>query len=142
MNKVLKKLGIVEFNYGASSSYNNCIKNEDQKLISSYNPSDGTLLSSVYKSSISDLDNIIIRSSEAYNEFKKIPAPIRGELIREMSTALRAIDSTKFQSAPSSSWSALSSASLLQTTDGKSVVPTSFWSREEVAVVVLFRSYG
>ena len=61
---------------------------------------------------------------------------------KQMSTALRAIDSTKFQSAPSSSWSALSSASLLQTTDGKSVVPTSFWSREEVAVVVLFRSYG
>ena len=61
---------------------------------------------------------------------------------KQMSTALRAIDSTTFQSAPSSSWSALSSVSLLQTTDGNSVVPTSFWSREEVAVVVLFRSYG
>ena len=89
MNKVLKKLGIEEFNYGASSSYNNCIKNKEQKLISSFNPSDGTLLSSVYKSSISDLDKIIKKSSLAFNEFKKIPAPIRGELVREMSIALR-----------------------------------------------------
>ncbi len=89
MNMVLKKLGLEEFNYGASSSYNNCIKNEDQKPISSNNPSDGTLLSSVYKSSIADLDNIIKRSSDAFNEFKKIPAPVRGDLVREMSTALR-----------------------------------------------------
>ena len=89
MNKVLKKLGLEEFNYGASSSYNNCIKNEEQKPISSYNPSDGTLLSSVYKSSIADLDKIIKRSFDAFNEFKKIPAPVRGDLVREMSTALR-----------------------------------------------------
>ena len=89
MNKVLKKLGLEEFNYGASSCYNNCIKNEEQKLISSYNPSDGTPLSSVYKSSIADLDNIIKRSSDAFNEFKKIPAPVRGDLVREMSIALR-----------------------------------------------------
>ena len=89
MNMVLKKLGLEEFNYGASTSYNNCIKNEEQKPISSYNPSDGTLLSSVYKSSIADLDNIIKRSSDAFNEFKKIPAPVRGDLVREMSTALR-----------------------------------------------------
>ena len=88
MNKLLKKLGLEEFNYGASSSYNNCIKNEEQKLISSYNPSDGTLLSSVYKSSIADLDKIIKRSSDAFNEFKKIPAPVRGDLVREMSIAL------------------------------------------------------
>tara|TARA_B100000609_G_scaffold77477_1_gene61774 strand:- start:166 stop:1701 length:1536 start_codon:yes stop_codon:yes gene_type:complete len=89
MNKLLKKLGLEEFNYGASSSYNNCIKNEERKPISSYNPSDGTLLSSVYKSSIADLNNIIKRSSDAFNEFKKIPAPVRGDLVREMSTALR-----------------------------------------------------
>ena len=89
MNMVLKKLGLEEFNYGASSSYNNCIKNEQEKPISSYNPSDGTLLSSVYKSSIADLDKIIKRSSDAFNEFKKIPAPVRGDLVREMSTALR-----------------------------------------------------
>ena len=41
----------------------------------------------------------------------------------------------------SSSYTALSSVELLRTTDGSLAVPTEAWD-DEVAVVVLFRSYG
>ena len=89
MNSVLSKLGISEFNFGACSGKEQWSKSKDGGLIESINPSNGELIASVYQSTESDYDKVIHASLEAFKEFRKVPAPIRGHLVREMGEALR-----------------------------------------------------
>ena len=89
MNSVLSKLGISEFNFGACSGKEQWSKSKDGGLIESINPSNGELIASVYQSTESDYDKVIHASLEAFKEFRKVPAPIRGQLVREMGEALR-----------------------------------------------------
>ena len=68
---------------------NGWIKNVDTKKIVSINPTNGESIASVYESSIEDYEAIVLKSKDAYDEWKKVPAPIRGQLIREIANALR-----------------------------------------------------
>ena len=85
----LKKLGIKSENFGACSGHDGWIKNVDTKKIVSINPTNGESIASVYESSIEDYEAIVLKSKDAYDEWKKVPAPIRGQLIREIANALR-----------------------------------------------------
>ncbi len=85
----LKKLGIKSENFGACSGNEGWIENTSTKKIVSINPTDGESIASVYESSIEDYEKIVFKSKDAYDEWKKVPAPIRGQLIREMANALR-----------------------------------------------------
>ncbi len=85
----LKKLGIKSENFGACSGHEGWIKNVDTKKIVSINPTNGESIASVYESSIGDYETIVLKSKGAYDEWKKVPAPIRGQLIREIANALR-----------------------------------------------------
>ena len=89
MNSVLSKLGISEFNFGACSGKEQWSKSKDGGLIESINPSNGELIASVYQSTESEYAKVIHASLEAFKEFRKVPAPIRGQLVREMGEALR-----------------------------------------------------
>ena len=85
----LKKLGIKSENFGACSGHEGWIENVDTKKIVSINPTNGESIASVYESSIEDYEKIVLKSKDAYDEWKKVPAPIRGQLIREIANALR-----------------------------------------------------
>ncbi|MEC9474387.1 MAG: aldehyde dehydrogenase family protein, partial [Candidatus Neomarinimicrobiota bacterium] len=89
MDSILKDLGISEFNYGACSGKSKWSDNSDTKILESFNPSNGELLASVYMSDEKDYNKILHDSIESFNEFRKVPAPIRGELVRQMGEALR-----------------------------------------------------
>ena len=89
MNSVLSKLGISEFNFGACSGKDQWSKTKDDGLIESINPSNNKLIASVYQSTENDYNNVINASLEAFKEFRKVPAPIRGQLVREMGESLR-----------------------------------------------------
>ena len=89
MNELLKKLNINDDNYGACSGPNGWIENTSTKKISSVNPSTGEVIASVFESTTEDYDVIVKKSLEAYDEWRKVPAPIRGQLVREMGEALR-----------------------------------------------------
>ena len=89
MDSILKDLGISEFNYGTCSGKNKWSDNSDTKILESFNPSSGELLASVYMSDEKDYNRILNDSIESFNEFRKVPAPIRGELVRQMGEALR-----------------------------------------------------
>ena len=89
MNSVLSKLGISEFNFGACSGKDQWSKTKDDGLIESINPSNNDLIASVYQSTENDYDNVINASLDAFKEFRKVPAPIRGQLVREMGESLR-----------------------------------------------------
>ena len=85
----LKKLGIEQENYGASLGPGNWSKTVDSGKIESKNPTNGKTIASVYQCSIDDYTNIVNKSLEAYNEWRTVPAPERGQLVREMGNALR-----------------------------------------------------
>ena len=89
MNEILKKLNIESENYGSCIGGGNWFNTSDQGVIESMNPTTGELIAKVYKCSEKDYDNIIDASNDAFEDWRMVPAPKRGELIRLMGNALR-----------------------------------------------------
>ena len=89
MNKILNKLNIKHENFGACIGGKDYMQTNDSGLIESFNPSNGELLAKVNLCSENDYENIIKNSDEVFKEWRMVPAPIRGELIRKMGNALR-----------------------------------------------------
>ena len=89
MNSILKELGINDINHGACTGKNNWFSNTNAKQLKSYNPSNGELIATVSMADESDYDKVIKTSKKAFSDFRKVPAPIRGELVRQMGEALR-----------------------------------------------------
>ena len=85
----LKKLGIEQENYGASLGPGHWSKTVDSGKIESENPTNGEIIASVYQCSVDDYNSIVNKSLEAFSEWRTVPAPERGQLIREMGNALR-----------------------------------------------------
>ena len=85
----LKKLGIEQENYGASSGPGHWSKTVDSGKIESKNPTNGEVIASVYQCNIDDYNGIVNKSLEAFKEWRAVPAPERGQLVREMGNALR-----------------------------------------------------
>ena len=94
---LLKTLGIGMLNAGvwsrsgdavpAAGSVNNSVKNADG--LASFNPASGDLIGQVSLCSDDDYDAIITRSVHAFQEWRNVPAPKRGELVRLIAARLR-----------------------------------------------------
>ena len=89
MKNILSKLNINKINYGACSGSGKWSNSEKGGLIHSINPADGKEISSVYQSTKNDYDEVVEESIIAFEKFRKIPAPVRGHLVREMADSLR-----------------------------------------------------
>ena len=85
----LKTLGIETENYGACSGPGQWSKTRSEGQIESYNPGNAELISSVYQCDTEDYESVVNQSLEAFNEWRKVPAPERGQLVRQMGNALR-----------------------------------------------------
>ena len=85
----LEKLGIKSENFGACSGHGGWIENTKTKKVVSLNPTNGKNIASVYESSIEDYEKIVLKSKDAYEEWKTVPAPVRGQLVRQMANAIR-----------------------------------------------------
>ena len=90
MKSILSDLGINDFSHGACSGINKWSTTNQDEIIESMNPSTGEVIASVYQASERDYDRIVQDSVSAFKDFRKVPAPIRGQLVREMGDALRA----------------------------------------------------
>ena len=84
MKSILDKLNIKEFNYGSCLGGSEWMNTKDSGIIESFNPATGELLAKVYKCSESDYDKVIKSSTEAFNEWRMVPAPVRGQLILDI----------------------------------------------------------
>ncbi len=58
--------------------------------IDSYSPVDGKVIGSVYQADEKAYHQVIATSTQAYKEWRKWPAPKRGEVVRQIGEALRA----------------------------------------------------
>ena len=89
MNSILTELGIKDVNFGACSGSDKWSNNRDGGLIESINPANGAVIGSVFQATESDYEQIVKESVAAFKDFRKVPAPVRGQLVREMADALR-----------------------------------------------------
>ena len=89
MNKIIKELGIKEINIGACIGGDRWLDNSSSEYIESFNPTNGELLGKIKLCSSENYEDVMLASNEAGKEWRKVPAPIRGQLILEMANKLR-----------------------------------------------------
>ena len=85
---ILKHLNISEINPGAFSGQGWRSEIGTSRLVS-YNPANGEKLAEVATCSMNDYKQIIERAQKASIAWRAVPAPQRGEIIRQMGEALR-----------------------------------------------------
>jgi aldehyde dehydrogenase (NAD+) len=84
----LKKLGIGKNNFGSSTGQNwNQSKSEGQLKV--YSPADGKPIASVYQASEKDYENVMKSAQKAFLNWRMVPAPKRGEIVRQIGLKLR-----------------------------------------------------
>ncbi len=82
----LRELGIEEINSGTSSGKNWF---DNKKTIDSFSPVDDELIAKVSLTSEEDYEKIILSAEDAFKVWRKIPAPKRGEIVRQLGDELR-----------------------------------------------------
>ena len=85
----LKNLGINQENYGASLGPSHWSKTTNSGKTESINPTTGEIIASVYNCSKDDYDYIVNESYDAFKIWRTVPAPERGQVVREIGNALR-----------------------------------------------------
>ena len=88
MENILKKLSISNENFGSCIGGEEWFETSKEGHIESRNPSNNQVISTVYKCSENDYNKIIDASSKAFEDWRKVPAPVRGQLIFEMGNEL------------------------------------------------------
>ncbi|WP_228236475.1 aldehyde dehydrogenase family protein [Allomuricauda sp. M10] len=86
MDKALKQLGIQEINNGTSTGSENFGSGE---VISSISPVDGTLIGKVKTTSPEDYERVMQTATAAFKQWRLVPAPQRGEIVRQFGERLR-----------------------------------------------------
>ena len=87
ISPVLKELGIEPENTGVSTGIQ--WLEGSGKWIESYSPVDGNLIARVKTAGEFDYETVVKKAEEAFKVWRTIPAPKRGEIVRQMGDALR-----------------------------------------------------
>lgn len=86
MTEALEILGVKAVNEGTSTG-NNHFSSGD--IIESYSPVDGQLIGKVKTTTAEDYEKVMQTASEAFKTFRLMPAPKRGEIVRQFGEKLR-----------------------------------------------------
>ena len=86
MQEALQALGIKEVNDGTSTGSNSFSSGE---IIESYSPVDGQLIGKVKTTTAADYEKVMQSATEAFKTFRAMPAPQRGEIVRQFGNKLR-----------------------------------------------------
>src|SRR5512138_2956577 len=87
IQQVLKTLGIEETNRGACTG-TIWIETGGEKM-TSYSPADGKPIASVSQATKEDYEKVKVRAKKAFMEWRTVPAPKRGEIVRKIGLELR-----------------------------------------------------
>src|SRR5215475_12421861 len=83
--EILKRLGIQETNSGVFSGE----WSGSGKLLESVSPIDGEVIARVRTATPEEYERTVQRAEEAFGKWQTVPAPKRGELVRQLGNALR-----------------------------------------------------
>jgi len=86
IKEALKQLGVKDVNEGTSTGSDSFGSGD---LISSYSPTDGQLIGKVSTTTREDYDKVIKTAQDAFLQFRAMPAPQRGEIVRQFGNRLR-----------------------------------------------------
>lgn len=89
MKDVLARLGIQDLNSGTSTGIQ-FMPTAGAAVIDSYSPVDGKKIASVTVTSAAEYETVVQTAQAAFEVWRKIPAPRRGEIIRQYGNKLRA----------------------------------------------------
>ena len=85
---ILDKLHIEPVNSGAC--YGDWIANPSGGQLESINPATGDVLAKVQLAGENDYETVVTRANDAFRDWRMLPAPRRGEIVREIANELRA----------------------------------------------------
>ncbi len=88
ISSALEQLGVQSSNSGSSTGTNSF---KYDQTISSYSPVNGEKIAEVGVTSKEDFNRIVASASEAFLQWRAIPAPQRGEIVRQFGDRLRAL---------------------------------------------------
>jgi aldehyde dehydrogenase (NAD+) len=88
LQKSLQKLNIQDVNKGTSTGSKSFGNGE---LIASYSPVDGKLIGKVISTTKQDYEKVIESAQKAFTTWRLVPAPQRGEIVRQFGDKLRAL---------------------------------------------------
>ncbi|UCG21565.1 MAG: aldehyde dehydrogenase family protein [Deltaproteobacteria bacterium] len=88
MKAILKDLGLSDVNPGAGTgtTWLKC----GGEILESVSPIDGQIIGRVRQASVADYDKVATKASAAFKEWRMVPAPERGHIIRQIGNAVRA----------------------------------------------------
>ena len=86
---ILKQLGIAASNAGVCYGPGNWGATKGRATLTSQNPSTSETLALVVPATIGDYDKVIAAAHAAFTFWRAVPAPRRGEIIRQIGDALR-----------------------------------------------------
>jgi len=84
---VLKELGINLDNHGICTGTK--WKKSNGKYVESFSPSDGELIAGVHQATAEDFEEVIKTAKSAFVTWRMVPAPKRGEIVRQIGLELR-----------------------------------------------------
>ena len=87
MQKILKQLQIHKTNVGTSTG-NKWFDHKSESL-QSFSPVDGKMIATVKSTSRNDFDKVMQQAQKAFVEWRQVPAPKRGEVVRQIGDELR-----------------------------------------------------
>lgn len=86
IKEALDKLGVKEINTGTSTGSQSFGNGE---ALASYSPTDGQLIGKVTTTTKEDYEKVMEAATSAFKTFRAIPAPQRGEIVRQFGNKLR-----------------------------------------------------
>lgn len=89
MKPILEKLEIQEVNPGACTGPDGWIADPQGKELVSYNPTTGESIAKVVQASSTTYESVITQASKAFKTWRSLPAPKRGQVVRDLGDALR-----------------------------------------------------
>jgi len=87
--EILTGLGLSAVNAGGSTGTHWWTSCENTSLLASVNPATGETIAQIRTGSADDYQHIARESLEAFQQWRLVPAPKRGELVRLLGTSLR-----------------------------------------------------
>jgi aldehyde dehydrogenase (NAD+) len=88
--EILTTLGLKDSNYGvATGRKNEWLGSEAAGALASINPANETIIGKVFCASNSDYEAVVTSAQAAFAKWRTVPAPKRGEVIRQMGDILR-----------------------------------------------------
>src|SRR6056297_1365542 len=87
IQELLERLGIKDINPGVTTGTE--WFDTDGALTSSVSPIDGNEIAKVKNATLDDYEKVIAKAQEAFKIWREIPAPKRGEIVRQIGLAIR-----------------------------------------------------